>query len=1124
MRKSIFAALWVALLVLLCFYWATPLSAQISNGQISGYARDPQGLPVPNVKVTVASSQIGVSRTTVTNDTGYYIVSNLPVGTYTVSGEITGFRTFTLSGIHLDASAAVTADIKLEVGAVTQRIEVTAAAQLVTTDTSVVGGLVTGSQFLELPVSGRSFENLVGLLPGVTNTSAYNSFIASPYGSGQWHIAGSQGGFNAFQLDGMYNERTRSQGFFTGTMAIDSIAEVHISTTAFKAEYGRDSGGQINFITKSGTQSYHGTVYEFDRNQLFDARGFFATTTEVLKYNNFGGNFGGPIYIPGKWNTDKSKLFFFVAYEYGDYHVGSLSVGYQSPLALRQGNFNTPYRLSSTTAPVVPPNVNLANCPGCVVGQPFPNNTIPSGAFSTNGKALASMYPSPTTSAYSGNNWIQPYLSITTAEPLTVKVDYNQGRNRYNVRVDYTDAYDWSPQTVSVQPAFQYYDRPKKNIVANVTSTISPTVVNVFSFGATEDVNFIYTNSPGLLRSSYGYTFPFYFKTAKNQITKIPSFAVANMPTISAGASYPSASKGPISKFQDDLSKVWGSHSVKAGIYYERAGQNDNDNVLVGGANQNGYFYFNAAASNPNTSTNALADVLLGNFDTYTEIGQRTENPWRSRMWEGYVQDSWKLRSNFTLEYGVRLSYMPSFGSKWNNFQSFNPAYYDPNQAVKVNPNGTVVPGSGNIYNGITLPGNGFPYSAAGNVPVYGNPQVEALFHGLPWTLTDTYVNPEPRFGFAWDVGGRHTTSMRGGFGVFYDRIVCNDSIHPGGVPPFMGNVSVANGSVDNPAGTAATPNQYPIVGSMIDPTAHNPGSYQWSLGVQREIISNMMLGVTYVGNQGRHEQGGIQYNQPQLGASYANPGFALDALRPYPGFTYIRNTNYAYNSNYNGLQVTVDRRLAKGLQFDAAYTYSRTMDEAEGYGDWALNEYTPRLFRYGRAGFDRMNVFNLSYIYQLPFLLHQKGALGLLGGWQLSGITTFQSGLPTTPGVSGDISGTGQGARPLWVSNPNLPKNQRTVAKYFNTTAIAKPPNSTFGNLGRNVLIQPGINNWDMALSKNFKIRENVRLQLRGEFFNLWNHPQFTSLSTTYGSGNYGQVTGAQSPRIIQLGARISF
>lgn len=1123
MRKGISTALWTLLLISSCFFLAPPLLAQISNGSISGYARDPQGLVVPNVKVTVASPQIGLKRTTVTDSKGYYIVSNLPVGTYNVAGELSGFRTFTVTGIHLSATAALSVDIKLLVGTEREQVNVTAPVQQLATDTSVVGGTLNTTQLLDLPVSGRSFTNLVGLLPGVVDTDSFNNFTPSPYGSGQWHVQGSQGGFNAFQLDGMYNERTRSQGFLTGTMAITSIAEVHISTSPFLAEYGRDSGGQINFITKSGTQDFHGTAYEFDRNQLFDARGFFATSTENLKYNNFGGNIGGPIYIPGKWNTDKSKLFFFFAYEKGIYHVGNVSVGYQPPLPLLAGNFND--RLPSTPAPLVPANMDLSKCPGCVVGQPFPGNIIPTQVLSPNGKALASMYPHPTSSALTGNNWLQPYLSITTAAPMTLRLDYNMGRNQFTFRGDYTAAYDWSPQSVAVQPAYQYYDRPKKNAIFDITTTISPTMINAFSWGGTEDENFIYTDSPGLLRSSYGITFPYYFNTPKNQITKIPSFSVAQYGSISAGASYPSFSTGPIFKVQDDLTKVAGSHTFKTGIYYERAEQNDGDNVLVGGANQNGYFYFNAAPSNPNTSTNALADLLLGNFDSYTEIGQRTMNPWRGRMWEAYAQDSWKVRSDFTLQYGLRLSHMPSFISKWNNFQSFNPAYYDPSQAVTVNPNGTVVPGSGNIYNGIVLPGNGFPLSAAGNIPasVYGNPQIEALFHGLPRSLTQTYTNLEPRLGFAWDLGGRHTTVVRGGFGVFYDRIVCNDSIHPGGVPPFMGNVSISNGSVDNPAGGTQGA-QVPLVGSMIDPTAHNPGSYQWSFGIQRELVSNLMLGVTYVGNRGVHEPGGLSYNQPVLGASYANPGDSLDYLRPYAGFTNIRNTEYAYNSRYNALEVTLDRRLAKGLQFDVAYTYSKAMDEAEGYGDNALDTYEPHWFRYGRASFDRTNVFNVSYIYQLPFLLNQKGLLGMLGGWELSGITTFQTGLPTTLGVSGDISGTGSGARPVWISNPNLPKSERTVQRYFNTGSIAVPANGTWGNEGRDTLIRPGINDWDMALLKNFHVGEHATLQFRGDFFNIWNHPQFNNVSTTYGSANFGQVTGAQAPRIIQLGAQLSF
>ncbi len=337
--------------------------------------------------------------------------------------------------------------------------------------------------------------------------------------------------------------------------------------------------------------------------------------------------------------------------------------------------------------------------------------------------------------------------------------------------------------------------------------------------------------------------------------------------------------------------------------------------------------------------------------------------------------------------------------------------------------------------------------------------------------------------------------------------------------------VSISNGQVDNPGGTAAVRPVFPIPGSMIDPVSKNPTSYQWSLSVQRQLLPNLLIDLAYVGKQDRYLYGAVNYNQPPLGPTYANPSKALDALRPYPGFSYIRFTENAYNGNYNALQATLTRRFENGLHYSVAYTWSKAMNHAEGFGDMALNKYNTRQGRYGRATYHRQHMLNFSYIYELPFLRGQRGLLGsILGGWQIAGITMFQSGMPTGISVPGDLSGTGEGARPVWVSNPNLPKNQRTLRRYFNTEAVARPEASTWGNLGRNVLLRPGINNWDMAFSKNFTVTEALRLQFRCEMFNAFNHPQFTAISTTVGAGNFGYVTGARAQRMLQFGLRLDY
>jgi hypothetical protein len=1089
--------------------------SQVSTGQISGFARDATGAVVPSVDIRITNKAIGVTRSAVTNESGYYIIASLPAGTYEVTGELAGFNTFVESGIRLDPGAAIAIDIKLNVGAVAERLEVTAALQTVTTDNAQVGRLVAHDQLQELPVGGRSFVNLVGLQAGVTfRGSGFNTFNFNPGGVYSWNVNGQQAHQNYWQLDGVVNNRSRNNMEFNGTVSIDAVQEVQIVTSGFKAEYGRSSGAQINFITKSGTDDFHGAAYWYNRNDKFDARGFFAPRKEHLRWNNFGWNAGGPVYIPGKWNTDKSRLFFFFSQEWHRYRAGSVSLGYVPPLELREGNFNAPYRLAGQPAPIDP-----------LTAMPFPGNLIPKTRLSRNGQAFAKVFPPPTyPNVYVGNNRLTQLLSTTDTLLHTVRVDYNRWNSRFSVRLNHIDSESLVPTGDVIALEGYYRDlRPKKGATLQVTTTVSPSLVNEFTFGAAADMVRLTSEGAGYDRRNYGIDFPYFFGAGSKMMPeKIPDVSVSGIASFSA-RSYPTHSSGPIYQWRDNLTKIFRGHTVKTGFFVEYSGQNDFD--MVAGRSQNGIFTFAASRANPLTTGNSMADMLIGNYDTYVEIGQRAYVPWRSTLVEAYVQDSWKMRPDFNLEYGIRWSHLPRFHSPYNNFLSFNPTFYDRSRSVAVRPDGSIVPGSGFLYNGLTLPGEGWPEAAIGRVRFADDPVSQELFHNLPSNFTAWRHLWAPRLGFAWDVGGRHKTAVRGGFGVFYDFHPIDDYLQPGGKPPLQPQVDISNGPVDTPGAATAGVPIYPLEGAMVDPVSKNPVNYNWSLGVQRSLLPNLTVEVTYVGILSRHQYGGMDYNQPQLGTTFANPGRALNSLRPFPGFSTIRFMENAYNANYNGLQVTITRRLASGLHFGAAYTWSKAMTETDGYGEEALNRHSPHEFRYGRARHDRLHVLNLSYSYTFPFFRGRRDALGaILGGWQLSGLTLFQSGTPLNLTVSGDISGTGKGSRPVWISNPNLPGSERTLTRYFDTQAITRPANGTWGNLGRNILTGPGTNNWDLALLKNFQLREQIRLQFRSEWFNAFNHPQFTSVSTAFGTGNFGYVTGAAAPRVIQFGLRLQF
>ena len=1102
--------LWFATLILM----ALPAAEAQTGGQISGYAKDQTGAVIPGVAVTVSSSDIGVSRPATSDASGYYVVTNLPVGTYSVTGEREGFRVFTKHGIVLNSQAAVNVDIDLSVGSISEKVEVTATAQTVATDSAQVGRLIGNDQLSELPVNGRAFLNLVGLQAGVARSGAgFNTFSPSPFGVSDWHFNGSVGYTNLWQIDGVASTRTRTGNMIDGTMPVDSVQEVQIVTSGFRPEFGRNSGAQINFVTKSGTSDFHGSAYWYVRNDKFDARSFFAASKNHLRWNNFGWSLGGPLYVPHKWNQDKQKLFFFFNQEWNRYRLGSYGLSWVPTQELRDGNFNQPYLPSGLTAPRDP-----------LSGLPFPGNLVPKNRINSVGHAVTTVLPLPTSPAvYKGSNLLMGTYTQQDTWQNTVKVDYNLGKTRLTFRGNYTDETLTSPYAFA-QEAYETRPMQRPNATLQVVSTLSPTMINELSFGVSSERVQRNPGGAGFDRTTYGIDFPYVFDPKyKLMPDRLPWVDVSGYFSILSPTQccLPTKSSGPVYQWRDSFTKVLSSHVLKSGLYIERDQENDMD---VGG-NWQGHFVFGASKANPLTSGNALADLLLGNFDTYEEAETRNYAPLRSTVFEAFAQDSWKVRRDFTLEYGVRWSYMPPFHSKWGNLAGFRPEYYDPSKAVTVGPDGRIVPGSGDSYNGLTLPGSSWPSGAVGRVPFASDSQSQALFHGLNSTLTDTHHNFAPRLGFAWDVGGAHKTAVRGGVGIFYDRIMATDLANLAGVAPLQRTVSVNNGLISNPGGTAALKPIFPLPASMADPVAKTPASYNFSFGIQRQLIPNLLLDVGYVGTRARHLIAPVDINGPALGAAFANPGVALNALRPYKGYDAITMQEWAYNSNYNALQATLTRRLSNGLHFSVAYTWSKAMDESDFIYDVALNSANPHMFRYGRSGFDRRHMLNTSFVYELPLFRGKRG-LGnaVLGGWQLSGLLLLQSGEPASISVPGDISGTGKGARPVWVSNPNLPKSQRTLTRYFDTASVARPANGTWGNLGRNVLTLPGINNWDMALSKNFRLAERLRLQFRAEGFNVFNHTQWSSVGTGYGSANFGFVTGTKPARIGQFGLRLDF
>jgi len=639
----------------------------------------------------------------------------------------------------------------------------------------------------------------------------------------------------------------------------------------------------------------------------------------------------------------------------------------------------------------------------------------------------------------------------------------------------------------------------------------------------------VFTESGLYQRSRYGINYPYIFP-GKEIEDKIPTISITNFTEVDGGP-YPSSSRGPIYTWSDNISYLKGRHSFKTGVFVEYSGEDDFDQINVNAQpgdtnNQNGRFEF--TDSRAGGTGVAVANAAMGLFTNYGEIGTRSLTKWRALAMDAFVQDSWKPADKLTIEGGVRYVLWPPWHARLNNAAMFDPAFYDPARAVTVDPTGGFIV-SGDIYNGVVLPGTGFPSDANGVVSAASIPGIDRLFHGLPDGFSQTHANVfEPRGGLSYALNDR--TVARVGAGVFHNRVTLNDSTLLGGNPPIQLKVGVTNGVADNPTGTQAR--TFPLVMTMQDKVFNHPVAYAFSAGVQRELPFSTVVDVTYVGRLGRNLQRERNINQLLPGTLQANPGINPNALRPYLGFGAIRLSENEGKSTYNGLQISVDRRYRGGLKIGAAYTLSRLMDDASDKRNIMFNAYDPSSY-WAVSDNDRTHIFNVHYIYELPFWRDQNTlAAKALGGWQVSGATIFQSGEPRSVWLNDDRAGVGDTTNQPWnlVGDPNVGNqsfsNGPTADQnfWFNPQAFARPAPGTFGNAGRNPVRGPHQQNWDFALFKTFGPPSGTRIQLRAEAFNFPNYPNLSNPQTNPTNGSFGRVTAKTSERNIQLSLKVLF
>jgi len=1098
---------------------AVLLQAQSSRDQyISGTVLDSSGAAMPHVAVTAINQNTSFTRSTSTNGHGEYLFPSMPVGMYRLLVSARGFKKYEASNIELTIGQNAHFDIPLSVGDDNVVVTVTDSALKVDTTNGQVSHLITGEEASEIELNGRNYVQLLETLPGISTTYSSGFALYNNYGGsiGAVSINGQRPGTNAWFLDGATNVDTGSGGSALVSINPDSIGQMRVMTANYNAEYGGNSGGVINVAVKSGTKQFHGTLYEYFRNDAIQAYAFNAIAKPELRYNSFGGNLSGPAIIPGLFHKDDGKLFFFFGVDFRRQLQGSTNTWTVPSDANRGGDFSS---LAPTSWPKDP-----------LTGKVFPGGIVPKSRWNSSSSRLLQNYPHPLPQLANktGSNFIFNTVAPINMDEYLARIDYNLNSKNQLMFHYYRD----NMLTTLNQAAVNTYERSMPGKSISLQWTFSPTskLVNVAQIsysGDTVDNTRHYAPNPLFVsddtRTGEGITYPTIFPYAA-QINVIPNLYVSGFNTL---YSTPVVYRGSIGvyDFRDDLTTVISNHTLKVGIDYYMNHKNQNNVPVV-----NGSFTFNTTSrpSGPTATTgNSVADALIGNFYSYTEASGTQQGRFRFTQIEPYVQDDWRVTRRLTLNLGLRWAYMQPQYSLWNNTSVFLPEYYDPSQAVQINKStGAIVAGSGNSYNGLVLPGTGFPESAIPYIQGATSPAVAALFKGLPRGMAHTPWNTwEPRLGFAYDLFGDGKTVLKGGYGIFYERVQGNTFIASVANPPFVQQPLLYYGNVDQPTGGALQSFPGAINAShRLDVSV--PRTMNYSGGIQQALGNSTVLYLTYVGSNASRLQYMPDINQLRAGTltSSANKNVNVNALRPYLGYTNIYEYTTDAIFNYNSLQAQLRKRFTHGGSLNLAYTWSRGLTDANSFNYTPQDSYNV-MNDYGPSSYNRGQIFVASYVYPLPFWLqgrnwYQKA----LGGWQISGVDKIQSGLPINITMSNDVAGTGTAGsqRPDRVLDNLYLHDDRK--QWLNANAFTTPASGTFGNLSAYAAQLPLFSNWDLAIQKSYNFEGGFSASLRAELFNVPNHLSYTSVTTNTSSSAFGQINGATDPRTLSLAVKIKF
>jgi hypothetical protein len=1136
-----------AFIALVWLTTGTLAAGQGLTGQIAGTVVDRSGSVLPGAAVTVQNVSTRTVREAVTDGTGTFVVTDLLAGTYDVTVSLAGFKTTTQTGIVLSANERLALRaIALDVGELAETVSVSGAVARVQTQSGERSGVITQDQLEDITLKGRDYMGMLKLVPGVVDTA--NREAPGWNNLGGLSINGGRTNTINLTYDGVTNLDTGSNTGPFLAPGLDSIAEIKILTSNYQAEYGRSSGGTINVVTKSGSQSFRGGGFYSKRDEAMNANEWqnnrFGRPKPPYRFDYVGYHIGGPITWPG-FNENRSKLFFFWNQEFLPRTNPGTLQRRTFPTALeRNGDFSQSFGVNGALLVVRDP----------LTGQPFPGNVIPANRIDRNGQALLNLFPLP--------NATDPNRQYN----YTFQSSFEQPRNDQVLRVDWNVA----PQTrfySRLNFGYEAYKGGWGFVLNNANWPQLPIAYEINSYGIVNTLLHSFSSNT-VLEVTVGLNHgkqtvspltqadlerndrnlaglaglpQFYPEANPDNIVPNASFgaaglAMANLPSLGVEGRYPFFGENDIWNSSANLTRVIGAHTLKGGLFFEYTTR-----PAARSSQFNGNFNFGREVNNPFDANHPFANALIGSVNAYSEATSHPDADAQFTNVEWFVQDTWRVHRNVTIDAGLRFYRIGPTRSRGDQLAVFQPDQYDPAAApLLIQPVATpqgrrgINPITGEILPAVKIgafaPGSGDPYNG---VQVFD----ESVLETPP-------IQVAPRVGFSWDVTGDGRTAVRGGYGLFPDRFNDDIVLQLVELPPL---VLTETANYTTIAELLSTPlSRSPATARYLDTNYKPQRIHNWSLGVQRDLGWNLVADVAYVGSIGRRLLQTRNLNAVPYGTNFLpesidpTTGGALPAnfLRPYRGYGDILASEFAGFSDYHALQTSLNRRYSSGLQIGVAYTLASSKTTAG-----TVNPFLDiRSRNYASVG--RKHNLAVNYAYQFPNVSERWDNLlsrVLLDGWELSGVTSALSGatLPVSYSIQGisDLTGgagTGVDTRVDIVCDPNLSRGDRTPERAFRTECIA-PPALTTGRIGTargDEIIGPGYLNWDISLTRTVPFGGSRRFQFRVELYNAFNTVQFSSVNTSavfsrtgeQVNSEFGQYTAARDARRIQLTARVQF